>query len=261
MKRNGQRWDLILAQEANCYEDMGDAQNDFRYFFPLPSYTGEFFVLTKNSSYGYTSAWMELRYRVARPGPAPYQPRILLDRRESVYGPDDCPVTMMPKGFEIRFYTSQDLDVDTLIRDHTERYEVKGDKVRRVPPFSSPPDGFLDEWLSMPWDEASRWIAPSASAELHKWHEWFRPGRFEERRHFSTRFVFAPGSCKVGREKWLVGVEFAALGDKDYLPKGMPKEAYFTIIKKGGNYFLTGVSLHRDRRCERRRGDAGWRSN
>jgi hypothetical protein len=79
------------------------------------------------------------------------------------------------------FETRQNLDVDALIRDRTAKYEVKGDHVRRLPPFASKPEGFLDEWLSMPWEEASQWIEPPASAELQKWHEWFRPGRFKQR--------------------------------------------------------------------------------
>ena len=59
--------------------------------------------------------------------------------------------------------------------------------------------------------------------------------------------ILRPGSPRY--------VAFRALLQKDYLPKGMPKEAYFIVIKKGGNYFLTGVSLHGDRHRERRRDD------
>ena len=81
-----------------------------------------------------------------------------------------------------------------------------------------------------------------------------------------TRFVYdnwtckaqdgsCPWACKVGRAKWLVGVEFRPLLQKDHLPKEMPKEAYFVVIKKGANYLLTGVSLHGSRHCERRRDD------
>ena len=39
-----------------------------------------------------------------------------------------------------------------------------------------------------------------------------------------------------------MGIEFSPYKENGILPKGVPKEAYFTIIEKGGNYFLKGVS-------------------
>ena len=128
--------------------------------------------------------------------------------------------------------------MDVLVRDHIVRYEVEGDKVTRVPPFAFEPEGFLDEWIDMPWEEASLWVDPSASEELHAWHEKLR--RQRKQMNFFTNFVFNPPACKVARGQWQVGIEFRPEQEGSPLPKGIPKEAYSTVIEKAGNYYLRG---------------------
>ncbi len=135
------KWDLILAQEANDYKDVGGAQGDFRYAFSSPSFAGQFFILTTSTSPWCTSAWNSLHYRVSRPGRTAYQPLVLLDREETIYLDKERIITMLPKGFKLEFQTRQNLDVDALIRDHTANYEVQGDRVLRVPPFDFPARG------------------------------------------------------------------------------------------------------------------------
>lgn len=247
-ERNGKNWELILAQEANGYEEVHGAQGSFSYVVSTPSDTGQFFVVTKNVSPWCTSNWHDMRYQVMRVGPSPYQPRILLNRDEFIFiaGGGET-IEPLPKGFEIRFDARQGIDAGVLIRRHVVRYQIEGDEVTRVPPFAFEPEGFLDEWIGMPWGEASLWVAPSASHELRPLHEKLR--RQRKQVNFFTHFVFEPPACKVAKGEWQIGIGFDPGEEGGLLPKGIPKEAYFSVVEKAGSFSLKGVSTRGARKC------------
>lgn len=250
-KRSGQEWTLVLAQEANDYENIGDAQGSFKYAVSPSSDNGQFFVVTKDVNPWCSSNWHAIRYQVLRVGQSAYQPKVLLKRAETVYlgNERDGLIAIRPDGFSIEFDAGQRLDTGVIIRRHVVAYQVKDDQVRRVPPFAFEPEGFLDEWVDLPWKEASQWIDASASAELRKWHERLQTERSDTQVRVFPNFVFDPPACKVTRGQWQVGVELIPGIDKGSLPKGTPKEAYFTIIQKDAGYFLKDVSPRGARKC------------
>ena len=270
-KRNGQQWDLIAAQEANDYKEVSGAQGSFQYHVSKPSGTGQFFVVTKNVSPWCTSNWQRIRYSVFRVGPSPYQPEILLQQEDTVFigNEKDGSITLLPAGFKIvldggqsadrgiftnendgagfkiEFDGGQSLDTDVLIRKHIAVYQVKGDKVLRVPPFAFEPEGFLDEWFSLPWEEASKWIEPSASLDdVHEWHRRLHAERSGPDSRFFTSFVYDPPACQETKGQWQIGIEFSPDTEGGSLPDGMPKEAYFTVVLKDGAYFLKSISAY-----------------
>jgi len=250
-KKKDQQWVMIIAQEANNYQEVSGAQGSFQYVISPPSATGQFFLVTTKVNPWCTSNWQSIRYRVFRVGPTPYQPRILLERTESIYlgNEDHGNITSLPNGFRIEFDAGQQLDVGVLIRKHVVTYQVEGDRVWRVPPLALEPEGFLDEWFRLEWKEASKWIEPSASADLRRWHQRFRLDPLTGDIRFLTNFVFDPPACRVKKQEWQVGIEFSPYKEGGSLPIGMPKAAYFTIILKDGAYFLKSVSASSLPKC------------
>jgi hypothetical protein len=252
-EKKKQQWELIMAQEANDYEKVSGTQGSFQYVVSPLSETGQFFVVTKNVSPWCTSNWQIIRYSVFRAGPTPYQPIKTLQQEDTIFlGNEDGIITLLPDGFNIEFEGNQSLDTGVLIRRHVLTYKVKGDQVLRVPPFATEPEGFLDEWFDLPWEEASKWIEPSASpVDFNEWHQRFHAERSGEEIRFSTNFVFDPPACQVTEGQWQVGIEFSPETKVGSLPDGMPSEAYFTIILKDGAYFLKSISASSLPKCDR----------
>ena len=250
-RRQGQKWDLIpMAQEANDYETVNGAQGKFRYAISPPSDSGQFFVVTKNVNPWCTSNWQSIHYQVMRQGQSAYEPKILLKQKESIYlGTDiDGYIMVSPTGFSIEFKAQQKLDSGVLTRHHVVAYQVRGDQVQRVPPFGHTPEDFLDEWLDLPWEEASKWVLPSALPSLHTLHTKFRADRSGNGNLFFTGFLFDPPACRVKAGVWQVGIELEPHRGGS-LPAGIPKETYITVVEKEGAYFLKEVSKSSVPRC------------
>ncbi len=240
-KKSGQQWELILAQEADNYDEVSGAQGSFHYGVSQHSDMSRFFVVTSDVNPWCSSNWQSIHYYVLRVGAAPYQPKILLQKSETVYlGNDNLgDITILSDGFKIGFDSYQGLDAGVLIRKHIAAYRIDGDNVRRVPPLAKEPEGFLDEWFGLPWTEAVQWIEPSALPELRKWHQRFKA---ERHIHFFKDFIFSPPARKIGKGQWQIGIELSPDPEGSKLPFGMPESVYFTVVLKKGAYFLKSVS-------------------
>ena len=243
-RKREQQWDLILAQEANDYEDISGAQGSFRYSISPSDDSGQFFVVASNINPWCSSNWQGIRYQVMRLGATPYQPKVLFKREDTIYlgqGHYGYIFTRSNR-FTIEFDAGQRMDTGILVRRHTGTYEVNKDQVRRVTPFANDPESFLDEWFDLPWEEASKWVKPRVSGRLHKWHTRVREDRVGKDSRFFTEFLYSPPACRIKTGLWQVGVGFSAHADGTPFPKGMPKELYFTISEKNGAFYLTGIS-------------------
>lgn len=91
-KKEGGKWNLLLAEEANDYDDILGAHSWFGYSISPPDKKGQFYVVTVNVNPWCTSNWQALRYTVFRPGQSAYSPKILLKKRTTIYLGIDPPV-------------------------------------------------------------------------------------------------------------------------------------------------------------------------
>lgn len=244
-RRSEGRWKLIIAQESNDYDEVSGAQGWFRYAVSPFADSGEFYLVTANITPWCTSNWQMIRYKVLREGVAPYQPKLLLEQKETIFLGDENKgaITMGQDGFRIEFDAAQNLDVaGVIVRKHIMAYRVEGDRVTRVPPFAAEPEGFLDELFNMPWEEAAKWVEPSALTAFRDWHRRIHSKRSVEDIHFFSSFIFEPPSCKVDEGIRQIGVEFAPAKEGGTLPDGMPEKIFFTVAVKNGDFFLKSVS-------------------
>jgi hypothetical protein len=91
-KKEGRKWNLVLAEEANDYNDILGAHSWFGYSISPPDKKGRFYVVTANVNPWCTSNWQGLRYTVYRPGQSAYNPKILLKEKATIYLGIDPPV-------------------------------------------------------------------------------------------------------------------------------------------------------------------------
>lgn len=242
-RKNECHWDLIIAREANDYNEVSGAQGTFHYAVSPLSAPGQFFVVTAHIPPWCSSNWQVILYRVFREGADPYRPKILFEREEGIFLGNDTrgAITVQRDAFRIEFEAAQWLYPGS-IRTHIAAYRVEGNQVWRIPPMAAEPEGFLDEWFDMPWEEAVKWIDSPDLTSLGEWHQRLGTSRLSHDSQFLTSFAFSPPACEVREGLWEVGIEFDPLAEGETLPAGMPGEIYFHVALKDGAFILKSVS-------------------
>jgi hypothetical protein len=243
-RRAGARWRLVLAEEANGYEDVSGAQGRFDFRVSPPDARGRFFVVTANVNPWCTSNWQALRYRVLRVADDPYRPRLLLSGEETIYLGTELEgfrLGATADAFTLRFDAGQRLDPGILIRPHVLKFRVEGERAARVAPVAFKPEDFADEWLGMKWEEAARWSDASRLAELKKWHAALNASG---KGFYGSEILFVQ-PCAKPAGVWQVGVESY---EGDGAPR-VPPKVYFTVARVGGALRMRGVSDERPPGC------------
>jgi len=243
-RRVGARWRLVLAEEANDYEDVSGAQGRFDFRVSPPDARGRFFVVTADVNPWCTSFWQALRFRVLRVGTDAYRPRVVSRGEDGIYlgtALEGFRLYSTASTFTLRFDGAQDLDPGLLVRPHVLKFSVVGNSTVRVAPVAFSPQDFADEWLHMPWEEAARWSEPSRLSELKRWHEALNaPGKG----FYADEILFVQPCGRRARE-WQIGVASFA----DDAAARVPAKLYFTVAREGGALIMRGVGDARPPGC------------
>jgi hypothetical protein len=238
-------WKLILTQEANNYDQINGAQGSFDYAVSPADHAGNWFAVAVDINPWCTSVWQGIRYKVLRVGPTPDEPVVVLSRHEGVnlnFEPA-YKLSIGNDGFRLLFGGGQNLDMDLMLRVHVANYAVAGNRATRVPPIALLPQDFLDEWVELPWEEASKWTAAAPRADIQSWHS--RVHR-SERADYVSNFAFVqPCGDSKRAQKWQIGLK---IGVKDR-PPGLPDELYFIIVRKVGAFYLQSIDAVRPPGC------------
>ena len=247
-RRNGAAWQLILVEESNGYKDISGGQGSLQFAVSPPDADGHWYVIAADVDPWCSSTWQQLRYKVLRPGEDANHPVVLLDEHTSIYLGTEQPyrLTLTPQGFELHIVAAQGLDDSILTREHVQNYEVRGDRVTRIPPLALTPEDFLDEWVGLKWEDASAWTSSADAATLQRWHD--RLSR-ESTAKIDTEFEFVQ-PCKASEKtaRWQIGLQLEGSGEHD-LPGDLPAELYFTIAKRDNTFFVESVDKERPPGC------------
>jgi len=140
---------------------------------PADPTTGERLVLSLGNMDWCSSSFYPMYARLWRVRADGAAPKLLLDLDEMAHLLMEPPVT----GFvnladaQVAFFRPGiDFDGAHLAFLH---FELKGDSLLRIDPLAEKPEGFIEEWLRMPWEESRRWVAQPAG-DLAAWHARFR---------------------------------------------------------------------------------------
>ena len=243
-RREGARWRLVLADEANGYEQVNGARERFDFRVSPPDARGGFFVVAADVNPWCTSNWQMMHYRLMRVGADAYGPRVVLKGEEVIYLGTELEgfrLTADADTFTLRFDSNQSLDPGRLIRPHVLKFEVEGERAERVAPVALAPEDFADEWARMKWDAAERWSDPSRLEELKRWHASLNP----DGKGFSGSEILFVRPCGKTASVWQIGVEVYSDNDSAQPP---PKR-FFTVARERGEFRMRGVSDTQPQGC------------
>ncbi|HBY59848.1 MAG TPA: hypothetical protein DEH78_08480, partial [Solibacterales bacterium] len=158
---------------------------------------GECLVLAVGLRSSCGSTWRQIDYRVFRVDVVEGESIRLLAALERGNIGDGMPDgAASADGIHIEFQTGS-VDSSLLTRLAVRRFRVVGDRVQRVDPVALGPSGFVDEWLSLPWEQAAAWSEAAGRDALRGAHGSI--GR-------DAAFLGPPRKCGRSTGLWQVGV-------------------------------------------------------
>jgi hypothetical protein len=122
------------------------------------------------------------------------------------------------------------------------RYEVDGEKVRRIHPLALKPEDFIDEWVQLNGDDAKRWSNRSLQPDLQSWHS--KLVGFEQD---STEMKFVQPCPKLegSDSKWMIDLWI----DQKLNPSVNEEDLYVLVGERNGIYYVDGIYKNRPPGC------------
>lgn len=241
-ERHANSWNLAISRESNGYEDVSGAQGNLQYSVSPRDDKGDYFVVSADVSPWCTSNWQEIRYRAERAGKDPASPVIIAGGKDIIFLGDSppCSITTTPDSLCLEYNGEFHNDTGRMVRRHVLAFHVAGNRAERVAPVADRPEEFVDEWMSMPWELASKWSARDNIGALKTWHEGLQPvGDYA-----SLGDVDFVRPCSDG--KWLIGMD---VWDGPSFRGNLPDKLYFKVSETDGVYKMQEISASRDASC------------
>lgn len=242
-ERLGDPWKLTLALEANDYELINGAQGDFEYVVSPPDDEDQWFIATAHFGPWCTSTTHPIHYSVVRPGPTAGEPLVLLKKQDNnARTTGNRHVTAERNAFQLTFNGRYLLE--TIDRTHVVRYSVVDNEAKRIQPLALTPGDFVDEWLRLPWDEASEWVDADNVPVVKLWHTILH-----DTRDYHLRIA---QPCDESGSTWHVGI-------RKWPPEDPEEWRYFTITMKDHAYYVERIGEVRQPGCPGEASPEGWR--
>jgi hypothetical protein len=232
-----ERWRLAFALESNDYKEVSGALGSFDFRVSPPDKKGGFFIVTADINPWCSSSWQSLRYYAYRLGGDPLRPVPFFEETAVIFEWDFA-LAVEADRFRLTFQGSQSLDSGILVRDYVRAFRVTGTKAERIGPLAKEPRGFIDEWISQPWEIAERWTDPAHRSQLKAWHE-----RLKERSEGPYTEFGSLQPCSRSRSQIWLDI------DPDPRPNTLPRELYFVVQSRGDDFRMEKIDVGEGERC------------
>ena len=245
-ERKGAQYELTLSLESDDYALTTGAQNQLRYAVLAPAEANSrWAVVTTDveAACASSSVWRRIRLRVLQPSGIPDHPEVLLSRGDEAKLPDENGYSLLAGGdsFTLTYNGSMILDGGIDFRKHVARYRVTESGVTRVPPLALLPQDFVDEWIQLPWSQASVWNRSADVARIQDWHDRIRTAKSAD---VYSKLDFVQ-QCGEGVKNWQVALAISLAGGI----KSLSDDVYFSVSKQDDSYFVTDIRSVRARGC------------
>lgn len=247
-------WQEALRWRSPDYKEVNDAFGDFFLTAILPgSSGGGWRAVAAHGKPWCTSRFSGFSIDVLAPSAKPDQPRVVW-HTDRGYSRGDFVPRLRGTGstFELRLHDDEmifDMD-DAFERLVIYRYGISGDKVTRIEPIAGNARGFLEEWLSMPWEEA---VAQSDSAqadELKAIHTRYETSYKDADQY--TSWHSGPVRACAAAKQFQVEVD----STKEMIVPGVPggrseklPSTYFRLRETADGYRLLSAGVKSDPSC------------
>lgn len=236
------QWKLVLAADAD-FDSPGSTQaSGLQYELSPPDTKGGWFLAIAHVPPSCRETSARLRYKILRPGRSADEPRILFDRREAIDQKFDPPFDLRAETDWFALTRGKQRKLDGEQGVSIARYEVNGEQIKRIHPLALNPEDFLDEWVQLNWDDASRWSNSSLQPDLQAWHSKLSGLEFDST---EMRSVQPCPEQKGADSKWMIDLWI----DQKLNPSVAEGQMYIVVSKRNSIYFVDGIHRNRPAGC------------
>jgi hypothetical protein len=231
-------YDYTAGSPRRVLESRGSRQDETligKYFSAADAAGNRLFLAFRHAAQC-GSSWNRLFYELFRLRPDGNAAASILsgDHGISTAAGDAYRVQLMPDDLVIEL---KDRSIDTRVRNRTHllHYRVTPVAIERIDPIALTPEDFVDEWLTRPWSEMTRWSSASDRDILERWHG-FLSGDSD------TAEIRVVQSCTDKPDDWKIALSMEWIAGKK-LPEAFT--LYFRVQGFGNNVFkMAGVGFH-----------------
>jgi hypothetical protein len=236
-EQDGSEWREKLLWQAPPYTEISGAFGDFFLTTILPAgSSGAWHVIAAHGTPWCTSRFSGFKMDLLQPVSGSTVPKVVWSA-ERGYSRQDYVTRLRATtdGFELRT-NAVALDINGYERNVIYHYRVAGGQVTRVEPIAANGRGFVEEWLSMPWDEAKGQTSPEAVAGMKMVHDRIENADKDSKTYVSWTYGPVRACLMKGRYE----VEMDA-------DPGGPE--FYAIAETGNGYTMMNYGTTQDERC------------
>jgi hypothetical protein len=243
-RKDGLHWILMIALEENDYAEVRSAQYGLVYAVSPPDENGNFFLASVHTTAWSVSNWQGLHFKLVRPLSDPYAPEVLLDRDDNVFlGVETAyKLEATQNSFTLLFQTNS-ISTDLVVRPRILKFQVENNRVVRISPIAFDAQGFLEEWISEPWNEVAKWPYSDSIENAESWQTLLHHAQ----EIYVPSFEFVQ-SC-AGGDRWLIGLSYDLRYGEKSPENPLPNRIYFTVRNNGRDYYLIAIDAVRPSGC------------
>lgn len=168
---NNGAWKEIFNWQARLYREVSGALNNLQYEISPSDSDGKWYVLGADNPAHCASCWGGQKYYVLRPIENSTRPIIQFRNWDILYECDKgTKLDARTSDFYV-YFQGRGIEVENLIRPHVNHYELENGKFIRIQPIAQTVRDFVDEWITLSWQEASKWCLKKDCQEHKMAHE------------------------------------------------------------------------------------------
>ncbi len=170
-------WKRQLRWQANRLDQIPDAFGDFFLTAFLSGQNGEWRAVVAHGTPWCASRMSAFDIDVLAPSANADTPRIVWHtRRDYSRGDGEITLKATDNTFDLRLNADEMEFVESgFERRVIYRYQVWENNVKRIGPMANHARGFVEEWISAPWEESRNLTASENISDLEKVHKEFSP--------------------------------------------------------------------------------------
>ncbi len=252
-EQQGTQWHEKLVWKAPPYKEISGAFGDFFLtsilFGDAP---GTWKVVAAHGTPWCTSRLSGFDLDVLAPSSDdPDHPRVVWHTQRG-YSRDDYEPRLHAAGdtFELRLHDDEMFfNEEGFERLVVYRYRVLGDKVTRLEPVAAHARGFVEEWLTMPWEEALAQSNPAQTAKIQAVHKEYEDS-FKDTDEYTSWHSGPVQACTTGDH-----FQVTMNTERDRIAPGKPGgestpgPTYYFQLQQNNGYRLLAITTASDPSC------------
>lgn len=230
--KSAQHWDLVLGVDAD-FDESGDGGVEYKVSEP-DSHGHWFLVVARTPPTCRRNAQPRVSYEAVRPGSSADQPTVLVKKQDKLnpFFEEPLKLDVHTYSFAVTYGITRKMDDEPGIA--VAEYGITGDQAQRIGALALTPEDFLDQWVQMRWDEASRWTETRSAAELEQWHAKLSALAAD------SVDIQSVQSCNAGDDldgKWLIHLAI----DQPPNPEIGVHDLYVGVSERDSVFFVTAI--------------------